>query len=236
VGTSVTGGLIEQVDIGGGTGHYTVVGNGSCSMALVGPPGRPVDCGSAPLNFYLMNTGPNAANFDYQLTDSLGWTTTSPVPFSGQTGLLSSGATFTLRTGMNVTADKGAVDVYRWTASISGQPSTAHTVRVTFTDTCTATTGVGGTNPPRRVLALARPAPNPFTRSTRLDYEIPTAGHVRLAVYSVTGQRIQTLVDGERAAGPASVTFEGRGLPVGIYYVRLDAAGTRLVRTVMLMR
>src|SRR5258706_16433028 len=110
------------------------------------------------------------------------------------------------------------MDVHRCTAWISGQPSPSNTMRLAYTDTCTATTGVGGTNPPRRVLALARPAPNPFTRSTRLDYEIPTAGHVRLAVYSVTGQRIQTPVDGARAPGPASLPFEGPGLPVGSSY------------------
>jgi hypothetical protein len=236
VGTSVTGGLIEQVDIGGGTGHYAIVGNSFCSLALVGPRGRSVDCGNLSLNFYLMNTGPSAATFDYQLTDSLGWTSTSSVPLSGQTGSLAAGGTFTLNIGATVPPGQGRQNVYRWTGSITGQPSTVHTTQAAFLDTCQATTGVSGPAPERHVLALARPTPNPFTRSTRIDFELPSEGHVRLAVYSVTGQRVQTLLDGPREAGRSSVTLEGRGLPTGVYYVRLETAGRKLVRTVLLMR
>jgi len=234
VGTSVSGGLIEQVDIGGGTGHYTLVGNGSCSLALAGPAGRSVDCGALPLTFYLMNTGPGTANFDYQLSDSLGWTTSSSAPLSGQTGAMAAGATFTLSVSATVPPGLGTQNVYHWTGAITGQPSTLHALQTSFDDTCHATAGVPG--PERHVLAFDRSVPNPFTRSTRLDYEIPTSGYVRMAVYTVTGQRVRTLIDGVREAGRGSATLDGRGLPAGIYFVRLDAAGRRLVRTVMLVR
>jgi hypothetical protein len=236
VGTSVTGGLIEQVDIGGGTGHYTITGNNTCSLALVGPTGRSVDCGNLPLNFFLMNTGASAANFDYQLTDSLGWTSTSSAPLAGQTGSLAAGGTFTLQIGATVPPGFGRQNGYHWTGSITGQPATVHTMQVAFLDTCQATTGVGDPTPGRHVLALAHPTPNPFTRSTRIDFELPSAGHVRLAVYSVTGQRVQTLVDGQREAGRGSVMFEGRGLATGMYFIRLEAAGRKLVHTMLLVR
>ena len=236
VGTSVTGGLIEQVDIGGGTGHYTIVGNSFCSLALVAPKARSLDCGNLSLNFYLMNTGPSAANFDYQLTDSLGWTTTSSAPLSGQTGSLAAGATFMLNVGAIVPPGQGKQNVYHWTGSITGQPSTLHATQATFLDTCQATAGVIGPAAERHILALERPTPNPFTRSARIDFELPSDGHVRLAVYAVTGQRVQTLIDGPRQAGRSSVTLEARGLPTGIYYVRLETAGRKLVRTVLLMK
>ena len=236
IGTSVTGGLIEQVDVGGGTGRYTLVGNGSCSLALAGPTGRAVDCGSLPLAFFLMNTGPDATNFDYQLTDSLGWTKSASAPLSGQTGTLAAGSTFTLDVSATVPPGAGTQNVYRWTAAITGQPATLHAFEASFDDTCHATTGVPGPGPRPYVLALERSVPNPFARSTRLDYEVPTSGHVRLAVYAVTGQRLRVLVDGEREAGRGSATLDGRGLAAGIYYVRLDAGGRRLVRTVMLVR
>jgi hypothetical protein len=236
VGTSVTGGLIEQMDIGGGTGQYTLVGNDGCALALVGPAGRAVDCGSLPLDFYLMNTGPGAANFEYHLADSLHWTASASAPLSGETGSLAPGATFTLAVGAFVPSGLGMQNVYRWTGAISGQPSTLHLLQTTFADTCNATTGVDGSGNRPNVLALARAVPNPFTRATRIDYEIPTRGLVKLSVYSVTGERIQTLVDGMGEPGRGSATFDGRRFPPGLYYVRLEAAGRKLVRSMILLR
>src|SRR5262249_18403508 len=128
----------------------------------------------------------------------------------------------------------GTRNVFHWTGAITGQPSTLHAMQVAFLDTCIASTGVGGAGP--HVLALERSVPNPFTRATRIDYELPTAGHVRLAVYSAAGQKVRTLIDGVREAGRGSATLDGRGLATGVYYVRLEAAGRRLVRTVMLVR
>jgi hypothetical protein len=129
-------------------------------------------------------------------------------------------------------------NVYRWTGSITGQPSTIHMMQATFVDTCSATSAVGDPGPTNRprVLALAGAVPNPFTRSTRLDFEIPVSGHVKLVVYSVTGQRTQTLIDGFREAGRGSAIFDGRGLQAGIYYVRLETPSGKLVRSVMLLR
>ncbi|MDE2735199.1 MAG: hypothetical protein OXI72_12455, partial [Gemmatimonadota bacterium] len=49
--------------------------------------------------------------------------------------------------------------------------------------------------------ALGQNYPNPFNPSTIIPYQIPTTTHVRLEVLNLLGQRLATLVDGERPAG-----------------------------------
>jgi DNA-binding transcriptional regulator YhcF (GntR family) len=68
--------------------------------------------------------------------------------------------------------------------------------------------------------------PNPFNPETRITYTLPEAGNVTLAIYSVNGQRVRTLVNGYRSAGTWNVTWNGRNelgvnVPSGTYFYRL---------------
>jgi hypothetical protein len=96
---------------------------------------------------------------------------------------------------------------------------------------------IGGA--PAAAVAL-RAFPNPFNPSTRLDFVLPAAGPVRLAVYDVAGRRLAVLHEGPLPAGPALFEWdgrdgEGRELPSGIYLARLELPGeARQVKLVML--
>jgi len=70
--------------------------------------------------------------------------------------------------------------------------------------------------------------PSPFRLRTRLYFELPAAGRVRLEVFAVHGERVARVADGEFAAGPHVVPLDARGLPAGIYFARL-AAGAGVV-------
>jgi len=72
--------------------------------------------------------------------------------------------------------------------------------------------------------------PEPFTERTTIRYEIPRAEHVRLAVYDVLGREVARLVDAEQPANVYDVTFDGAGLPGGVYFYRL------VTRTVVITR
>ena len=100
-------------------------------------------------------------------------------------------------------------------------------------DAGTETTPIGaqegaGVTPTR--FELAQNAPNPFNPSTVIRYNVPEAAHLRLRVFSATGQAVRTLVDRSVDAGMHEATWDGRddsGLPVGsgVYVYRLEVWG-----------
>ncbi len=84
--------------------------------------------------------------------------------------------------------------------------------------------------------------PNPFSAGaydnpeTVIRFELPTAGEIRLELYSPAGERLSTLAEGFREAGVHSVRLNGEGLASGIYYYTLRSDGTQLTRKMILLR
>jgi len=78
--------------------------------------------------------------------------------------------------------------------------------------------------------------PNPFNPSTVARYEIRDASHVVLRVYDTAGRVVAALVDGWREAGSHEVTFDGSGLPSGIYLARLEAGGLTRTQKLILLK
>jgi len=83
--------------------------------------------------------------------------------------------------------------------------------------------------------------PNPFNAETTIAYDVAEPRQVRLAVYTLTGQLVRTLVDGEQPAGSYSVTWDGRDgtgrdVASGVYVCRLEARGHRTTRKMLLVR
>ena len=80
--------------------------------------------------------------------------------------------------------------------------------------------------------------PNPFNACTRIEYRVPTSGHIRLAVYDVLGRRIETLVDAWRSAGLYAARWDGGNASSGVYFCRLDVEGESFsqVRRMLLVR
>ena len=88
--------------------------------------------------------------------------------------------------------------------------------------------------------ALGQNYPNPFNPSTVIPYQLPVAGHVRLEVFNLLGQRLATLVDGERSAGVHTVHWDatdaaGRAVGAGVYIYRLSSGGVSVSRRMVLV-
>jgi ligand-binding sensor domain-containing protein len=72
--------------------------------------------------------------------------------------------------------------------------------------------------------------PNPFNSTTTLSFSLPATDPAALAVYSLTGQRVRTLVSGTLAAGRHSFVWDGRddagrAVSSGVYLSRLESGG-----------
>ena len=65
---------------------------------------------------------------------------------------------------------------------------------------------------------------------------MPRSAYVRLEVFNVLGERVNTLSDGVQEAGYHSMVFEGRNLPSGTYLYRLQAGDFVETRKMVLMK
>jgi len=76
------------------------------------------------------------------------------------------------------------------------------------------------------LLSLHPNYPNPFNPTTNIPFSLAASAHVRLDVYSLTGQRVATLLDATRPRGSHTVVWDGRTVrgavaPTGLYLCRL---------------
>jgi len=64
--------------------------------------------------------------------------------------------------------------------------------------------------------------PNPFNPKTTIEYDLPQKGKVKLEIFDISGQKIDTLVDQEQTAGRYSLNWSARDQASSIYFYRLS--------------
>jgi hypothetical protein len=89
--------------------------------------------------------------------------------------------------------------------------------------------------------ALLQNYPNPFNPETTISYALGAAGHVKLSIFNIRGERVATLVNAEQPAGKHAVRWRGidtagRSLASGIYWYRLEAAGMTMTKRMIMMK
>lgn len=83
--------------------------------------------------------------------------------------------------------------------------------------------------------------PNPFNPLTAIAFELAQANFVKLAVYSLSGRRVATLVEGPCGKGPHTAVWDGcdatgQDVASGTYCYRLDVGGVSTTKTMVLVR
>ncbi|MCX6164591.1 MAG: right-handed parallel beta-helix repeat-containing protein, partial [Ignavibacteriae bacterium] len=68
--------------------------------------------------------------------------------------------------------------------------------------------------------------PNPFNPVTKINYDLPKDGKVKLVIYDILGREIKILVNNEfKQAGQYLIEFNGNFLASGIYFYRIQIEG-----------
>ncbi len=88
---------------------------------------------------------------------------------------------------------------------------------------------------------LAAPAPNPVRSSAQLVLTLPRADHIDLGIFDVAGRRVATVATGLRAAGRATLVWDGKlasgeAAPSGVYRAVLRTSDARVARSLVLAR
>jgi hypothetical protein len=108
----------------------------------------------------------------------------------------------------NPSLDEGGLDEFVLVTGSSGGPSETGDPAVTAD------------------LGLRMRSPNPSDGLARLEYRLPEAGPVTLAIFAADGRQLRTLVRGHVGAGVHEVTWDGldeagRSAPSGVYFARV---------------
>jgi len=70
---------------------------------------------------------------------------------------------------------------------------------------------------------LYQNCPNPFNPATKIKFNLPKAGRVKLVVYDILGREIKRLINNEfLPVGGHTILFTDQNLASGIYFYRLD--------------
>ena len=89
--------------------------------------------------------------------------------------------------------------------------------------------------------ALHQNYPNPFNPETTIEYALPEAAKVDIAIYNILGQKIQSMTFGNQTAGRYRITWNGqneRGVlqSSGVYIYRIVAGAYTDQRKMLLIR
>ncbi|MFA6197851.1 MAG: T9SS type A sorting domain-containing protein [Patescibacteria group bacterium] len=84
-------------------------------------------------------------------------------------------------------------------------------------------------------LAFSLSADNPTTGRIGARFSLPTAGDVKLVLYSVAGARVADLINGPQTAGSHAVTYN-EPVASGAYYLRLVAGDQHITKKVVVLQ
>ncbi len=82
-----------------------------------------------------------------------------------------------------------------------------------------------GTGPGEARVEIAGSYPNPTAGTSRVRFELATAGEASLRLFDLMGREVAVVAQGTFSAGAHDVTADLAGLAAGVYVLRLEAAG-----------
>jgi len=78
--------------------------------------------------------------------------------------------------------------------------------------------------------------PNPFNTRTRITYALPKNVNVKLDIYNILSQKVETLVNENQQSGFKSVTWDASNYSSGLYYYKLTAGNRSYTKRMILLK
>lgn len=78
--------------------------------------------------------------------------------------------------------------------------------------------------------------PNPFNPLTTIGFTLEVPKRVRIDIFNLKGQRVAELRDETVPAGRHTLEFDAGDLPSGVYFCKMKAGRTTLIRKMMLVK
>jgi len=88
---------------------------------------------------------------------------------------------------------------------------------------------------PARIV-LSQSYPNPFNHKTTINWHSSVNTPVLIQIFDVTGKEVRTLVDENMAPGEYQLEFDATGLPAGVYFCKLTASKTIILKRLIKLR
>jgi hypothetical protein len=84
--------------------------------------------------------------------------------------------------------------------------------------------------------SLLQNVPNPFSKTTSIEYNIPSAQQVTMTLYDESGRMVKELVNGLQSAGSHSVSFEQDNLQAGVYFYQMKSGEFVKTRRMLILQ
>lgn len=89
--------------------------------------------------------------------------------------------------------------------------------------------------------SISQNYPNPFNPTTKLQFQIPTAGKVKLNIYDINGSLVKEIFSGEKEAGLHThdwnaKNLNGKQVASGVYFYSVQFNNTLLTKKMIYLK
>ena len=96
--------------------------------------------------------------------------------------------------------------------------------------------GITGNNTSVKKYTLYQNYPNPFNPFTKIKFNLPKNGFVRIQVFDIAGRLINTLINDFKFSGSYEIDFNGSNLSSGVYFYKMETIDYSDVKKMLLIK
>lgn len=96
--------------------------------------------------------------------------------------------------------------------------------------------GITGNNSLVKKYTLYQNYPNPFNPVTKIKFNLPKNGFVRIQVFDIAGRLINTLINDFKFSGSYEIAFNAGNLTSGVYFYKMETVDYSDVKKMLLIK